>query len=232
VDIREAGENLVAAFPAVEIIDGADGASDRLIVRRNLFSEVLSLCQQVDAGSATTQLVYATAGSVAGCVLSGQDHNHNVWKNYRLANGGSVKAFLYDSAARVGEFFDYGNEVRTYTSYSIIRTNAGTWSHTYPAASSAIYLLEEWDYSMSGDLLRLIQNRDTGNALNVAFGITDFQVTARMQDGTERASFAPTDPWTSIQTLRLDLSGSEKHAGGAINRTERVSFAPRNILSN
>ncbi len=231
-DIREAGENLASSFPAVEITDGANGDPDTLTVRRNLLAEVLTLCQDITSGSTNTQVVYATSGSVSGCVLSGQDHNYNVWKSYRTSNQGAVKAFIYDTAAKTGEFFTYGDETRSYTQYALVRTGGGSWGHTYPAGSSAIYILEEWQYSLSGEMLKVTQDRDPSSAYNVAFDVTDFQVRALMQDGTTKTSFSSADAWNTIQTLELSLSGKDTYAGDQLSRTATVRFAPRNVLSN
>ena len=41
IEIRQSGERLPSDFPALEIVDGAEGAPDRLILRRNLLDEVL-----------------------------------------------------------------------------------------------------------------------------------------------------------------------------------------------
>ena len=47
-DIRQAGERLGDDFPAIEIIDGASGAADQLILRRNLLPAVFRVCSDTD----------------------------------------------------------------------------------------------------------------------------------------------------------------------------------------
>lgn len=232
VDIREAGEQLSAQFPAVEIEDGSNGSSDVLTVRRNLRAEVLPLCQQITQNSTVQEIVFASSSSAdAGCVPSGQDHNYNVWKNYRVSGGGKVDAFVYDSTTKTGEFFEYAGESRTNQLYKLQRTGATPWTHTYPTTSSAIYLLEEWRYSRDGELLRVIQNRHDAEALDVAFGVTDFQVTAEMQDGTSSSFFTSSDSWTQLKAVGVRIVGSDHYAGRTITRTVRGEYCPRNVLS-
>jgi len=114
----------------------------------------------------------------------------------------------------------------------IVRPGGGTWEHTYNTGSSAIYILEEWLFRLNGDVLQLIIDGDDENALNVAFGLTDFQVTARMQDDTTLDSLGAADNWTSLKSLEVTLAGEDSFAGETIEASLTSEFFPRNILSN
>ena len=230
-DIRVAGENVGSSFPAIEVTDGAAGAPDTLLTRRNLLDAVLPLCTAITSGTSVTKIYFANGGGGAGCVYSGQTSNFNSWKSYRAALGSDVDAFIYDTVNKRGEFFKYHTETDAGTSYSLTRT-AGTWANSYSVGATAIYVLEEWKYLVSGGILEVIQNRDAANPLKVSFGITDFQVHLLMQDGTTKASFAPTDSWSLIKLLQIDLSGSDSYSRRNFVRTVTGKFFPRNVLSN
>jgi hypothetical protein len=231
-DIRVAGENLGSIFPAVELTNGASGAPDQLTLRRNLLDEVLPLCTAITGGSGTTSIYFAIPGTVSGCVYSGHTHNYNSWRTYRLAQPStSTLAYIYDSSAKLGEFFTYTNEVDTGTSYYLVRT-AGTWSRSYPTASTTIYILEQWRFSMSSGILQLVINNDTTNTLDVSFGLTDFQARIKKQDDTFVNSFTTADNWTQIKAVEVTLSGSDTFGGNTLSKTMVGEFFPRNILSH
>lgn len=231
VDIRVGGENLGAAFPAIELINGASNAPDRLIVRRNLLDEVLPVCTTVVAGSGVNQVQFAIPGTVPGCTYSGQTHNFQAWQSYRTSNGGQVPVYIFDTSAKLGEFFTYNGENDTGNSYSIGRSGS-SWTNTYAASASALYVLEEWEYQLNDGLLQIITNRDTSNPLNIAFDVSDFQVTIDMQDGTTKQSFTTSDQWNQIRSVNISISGTDSFARRTMNETFSASYFPRNVLSN
>ena len=231
MEARIGGENLGSGFPAIEITNGASSAPDTLFVRRNLLDEVLPLCVAITAGTNVTDIVFANSPVVAGCVYSSHTHDYTAWQTYRTTHSNTVDAYIFDSVSKKGEFFKYNGETNNGTQYSVTRV-AGTWTNSYPAISSTIYILEEWKFQVSSGILQLIQNRDNANANNVAFNITDFQVQALMQDGTTKTAFAPTDAWISIKQIQIDLSGAETFAQKLVTRTVTGKFFPRNVLSN
>ncbi len=231
-DARVAGENLSSSFPAIEVIAGTGSAPDEIRLRRNLQAEVLPLCTQVNASSTVTQLYFAVPGNTPGCAYSGQTQSFNAWQAFRLDDDDDrVDAFLYDSATKAGEFFQYVGEVDGTTSYAL-QTAIHTWSRQYSVGSSAIYLLEEWHYRLVGDELELIINHDTANPLKVSFGVSDFQILVQMQDGSTKSSFTTADSWTQIGTLNVTLQSIESFANRDMQRTFSARFFPRNILSN
>ncbi len=90
-DVRVAGENLSGSFPAVEIENGASGAPDVLIARRNLLDEVLPLCIALSSGSAATDIHFAIPGTVPGCSYAGQTTSFDAWSDFRVAEGGELR---------------------------------------------------------------------------------------------------------------------------------------------
>lgn len=227
-DGRIVGENLDSGFPALEVVSGT---SDEMVMRRNLKDEVLKVCTAIAANTTVNKVFFAIAGNTQGCVYSGQTQNYNAWKAYRIAQGGSVDAFIYDSATKRGEFFRYTAEGDTGTTYYIQRS-AGTWAYAYPATSSSVYILEEWRYKKVNDMLQVIGNRNAANTYNVAFGISAFDVQVLMQDGTVKQTFAATDPWASIASIQVTLTGQDSYAKKNITRTLVDKFFPRNVLSH
>lgn len=224
--VRVAGENLPSSFPAVLV---TSGLTDEIRLRRNLIDEILPVCSAVTAGN--TQITFGvTTSPPAGCVYSGQTTAYNSWRNYRINNGGTVKAYIYNSSTKTGEFFFYSGEQNTGSIYRINSTSG--LGGSYPVGSSTVFILEEWKIDMSSDMLRLIENNDSASPLNVAFGMTDFQASVYMQDGSTKTSFAGTDQWNQIKSIELALSGSENSGYSSISRTISGRYFPRNVLSN
>ena len=226
-DARLGGENLGSAFPAIEVVNS--GTNDSLIIRRNLLGEVLPLCSNLTMGS-STNASFAIPGSVAGCTYSGQTSNYNAWRSYRITQSGIVDAYIWDSAAKLGEFFKYTNDQNTGTGYSI--TRSGTWSRAYPATSTSIYMLEEWRFQKIGTSLQLITNQDFVTPADLAFNITAFDMRVDFKDGTNATSLSPTGSWTNIKYLTGTFTSSELIGGVNYPRTLNGYFFPRNVLSN
>ena len=230
-DGRLAGENLGSGFPAIEVVDGASGASDTLIVRRNLIDEVLKLCTPVTQNSTVNQLFFAVPGTTAGCTYSGNTHNYQAWSSYRAAQGRPVTAYLYNSVSRTGQFFSL-SRVRLDATHYWLETNPGPWAAAYPVESSSIYIIEQWSYALVGDLLQVTENDDTANPFNVSFGISDFQVAVLLQNGIRLTTFGRADPWTQIGRVEATLRGQDSYAGQTLDRAITAQFFPRNVLSN
>lgn len=229
--LREAGENLSANFPAFEVTDGASGAPDTLIIRRNLLDEVLNVCTNIVSGSSTTAINVAVPGGTAGCVYSDQLHSHTSWNTYRTSKGGTVKAYAYDIVNKVGEFFDLVGVTDNGTTLALTRS-AGTWSRAYTVGSASLYLLEEWKFRMTGDQLELIQNNVTASPLKIMYGLENFQVRVKKQDGTTVNSFSNSGGWSDTEYVEVQLNGLDSFQKRP-RRAEMVAkFMPRNILSN
>ncbi len=230
-DIRLGGESFGSAFPAILVSNGSGSSADTLTVRRNLVAEVLPVCTALAAGS-NAPLQFAIPGTTAGCIYSGQTTSYQSWRNYRIANGNTVNAYIWDSVAKAGEFFQYTSETDGATSYSISRS--GTWTRTYPTTSSAAYIMEEWKFQANGagDELQLVKDQDTADPTTLAFNLKDFQITILQRDGTTKTSFTTSDTWTNIKSITVAITGKDSFLKEEVNRTLSASYFPRNVLSN
>lgn len=244
VNIREAGENLSASFPAVELINGINGGPDELILRRSLVDEVLKLCLPISHGASITDIYFAYPTTEPGCTYTDQQHNYDVWRQYRLdyeANQAteiqpSPAVMIYDPTQLIGEFFDYESEASAGSNMYIIRP-PGTFLHSYTVGQTALFLMEEWRFRIDTDLnfepvLQVIQNGNAANPLNVSYNISDFQVSIILSDKTEVNSFAASDNWTNIRAIKVTLIGEETSLGNKVKREYTSTFFPRNILSH
>lgn len=229
--LREAGENLSGSFPAFEIIDGASGAPDTLIIRRNLLDEVLNVCTTIAANSTTTTINVAVPGGTSGCIFSDQLHSHTSWNSYRTSKGGTVKGYAYDIVNKVGEFFDFVGVTNNGTTLALTRSS-GTWSRAYTVGSASLYVLEEWRFRMTGDQLELLQNGDTASPLKIMYGLENFQVRVKKQDGTTVNSFSNTAGWSDTEYVEVQLNGIDSFQKQARRAEMIAKFMPRNILSN
>lgn len=235
MDVRQAGENLFPTFPAVLIVNGSAGASDELIVRRNLLDEVFNLCQAISAGSGGSTIYVADNGSAQpGCDKTSNLTNYTAWNAKRMADGGAshvLDAFMYNRSTKLGEWFRYTGESSTATQYRLTR-GSGSWANAYTVGSSSLYILEEWRYRVVDGVLQIVTNNDTANPLNVVDGVQDFQVTALMQDGTTKDTYIAGDDWSQLKALRIQVTGTDTALGEQVSRTLSSDFFPRNILSN
>jgi Tfp pilus assembly protein PilW len=242
MNIRQAGERLERNFPAVEVIDGGGSAPDQLILRRNLLDDWLNVCQAVVPSPPALNIYFAVAGSaVKGCVFSSQESKYASWKAYREAEvlaGNSVSAFIYDTVLKVGEFFPYSSEVESVTqtlptrdgNYTIL-TESRPWLTTYAVGSASIYLIEEYRFQVADQYLELVTNQEDAAARRVVFGVSSFDITLTMADGTTKTSFARTDDWSQIRSINISMTGEEGYRGRTISKVLSAQFFPRNVLS-
>lgn len=231
-NVREAGENLSGTFPAVEIVDGASGSNDELIMRRNLLDEVLKVCVPITAGSSNTRVYFAVSGTESGCTFADNTHNYDTWAAERSAQGGTLDAYIFNVSTKEGEFFPVTGETASGGTDYYLETTSGTWANDYPVGSSAVYLIEEWHFSVANELLQLVENGHTATPQNVADGITGFQLTAGLDDGSVLQSFTDTDDWTELAFVEISMTASGSLFGEPYQRTLSSRYYPRNILSN
>ncbi len=236
-DVRQAGERLPSSLPAVELINGAGTANDQLLLRRNLIDEVLTVCQDISAGSTGNVIYLSTtaAGASPACTYGGQTQNYTTWKNYRLAHKNSVKVYIYNMSTRLGEFISYTGENDSGVTLSI-QKQAGAFVNAYPKNISAVYIMSELRYRMSADptqpdVLEQVENKEEDNVRKVTFGLSTFQLQAILQDGTVKNSMTASDAWASLASISLTVSGQQKIKGRTIATTLSSRFFPRNILS-
>lgn len=233
-DVRQAGERLPDDFPAIEIIDGG-GAPDALALRRNLIDQVLPVCS--DVAAADTEITIAlTVAPPPGCAplpdddADGWPDNLGAWRAYRVAAGGSARAYIYNPVTGNGEFFSY-----------VLEDNPGLWirrdavgplQFSYDAADQCrVYILEERRYSLAGDLLQMSIDGSGGLPDDLVDGIRDFQARAGFQDGTWQDSLGPADVWSQLRSIEVTLDGRVDVRGEPFERSLTAQFFPRNVLS-
>lgn len=238
LDIRQAGERLPESVPAVEIVDGATALdSDELVLRRNILDEILTVCEDLSAGD-TPDKIYlssSSSGAAPACVYGSQAVNYVSWSSHRTAQGGSVQAYIYNLATKQGEFIEITGETDNGSAMYVERT-ADSLQFDYDAENSAIYLMVEWRYRISSaagmtDVLELVQNGDNANPVRVTFGISQFQVSAILQDDSILTAFGPGDKWGELKSIEVSISGKETYRNGTIETTFTSRFFPRNVLS-
>jgi hypothetical protein len=194
-DIRQAGERLGNDFPAIEIIDGASGAPDEIVLRRALLSTVLRSCATVE-NTADEIPIAVEDDPPPGCVAVPDDNadgwpdNHGAWNAYRVANGvdlgggeTAVPAYIFDPMTGLGEFFHYAEDDQD---LALIRPAAGhSWQHSYPVEHQCrLYLLEERRYRVVDGVLQVILNGDDPAPMQLVPQIEDLQTLALLRDGT------------------------------------------------
>ena len=234
-DVRQAGERLGSDFAALLINDGTSGAPDELVVRRSLLTTVLRVCSDT-SGTDTTIAIAQAVTPPQGCAVvpdddaDGWPENLQAWREHRLANGSSVRAYAYNPVTQLGEFFDYVDDDAP--TFSIEAQSGINWQFSYPVADlSRIYILEERRYSLNGDMLQILVNDVAGTPLKLVAGVDDFQAVAVFQDFTQQNSLGPADIWSDLRSIQIELRGSVAGGDGTIERTWSNEIMPRNILS-
>lgn len=237
-EIRAAGILLPADFVAMEVIDGPFGTPDELVLRRNLISTVMPLCADLASGTIRDEVAIADGGGTPppGCVpLPDGDgdtfpDNMDIWRDDRIARGGTVSAYIYNPTTRVGEFFDYDAEDAATFELSV--GDGGTWANDYTVAQqSRIYLLEEQRFRLTGDLLEMVIDEDAANPLGISDLVEDFQVNVIFTDGTKAASLGAADDWGDVETIELTIDGAVTKRGRTSRGVLSARFNPRNVLS-
>ena len=237
-EIREAGVLLPRAFPAVEVVDGPLGTPDELVVRKALDPVVLPVCADLASGGARNNVIIADGGGTppAGCApvpdgdSDGWPDNLQAWRTQRVAEGGSINAYIFDPVTRVGEFFEMSGEDAGALRVDV--GNGGAWAANYTVAGQArIYLLEEKRFRLNGDLLEIVVDQDASNPWGVQDLIGDLQIRVMLTDGTVLTALSSAGDWGMIETIELTVDGTATTRGQATARSLTASFSPRNVLS-
>ncbi len=235
-DLRQAGERLPDDFPAIEIIDGSGGAPDELIVRRNLLDTVLRVCRDLTATSAKiyiTELVASPAP--VGCTPVDLDGDgwvdtHKVWRDWRRAHGGNVRAFVFDPVTGAGDFFTYRRDSKT--NGFIRRSFVPALSTNYPLANQPrVYMIEERRYRLQGDILQAVIDGDAADVQQLVPNVTDFGLQARFRDGTTQTALGFADVWSDLEAIEVSVAMSVPHGDTFVDRTRSFEVLPRNVLS-
>jgi len=239
-NIRQAGERLPEDIPAIQIINGASGAPDTLILRKNLLDHVLPVCKDISAGS-SADAVFVGKKKVTGKVPQGcgvvpdddgdgWPDNLQAWRDYRLANGGEVMAYIYNPTTEEGEFFVYDDEDNS--TFHLHKLNGEHWQFDYDVADgSRLYILDEDLFRVSDNLLQLIVNGNTDNTLNLIDHLVDLQARVFLKDGTVQDALGSGDTWYDLEAVEITLVGQTSFNGRTMTRSVNSRFFPRNVLS-
>lgn len=235
-EIRQAGESLPPDFPAVELVNSTDG--DRLILRKALIEIVLQSC--LDRVPGDTRIRVGLSAGSGNCVIVGDSDsdgypdNVQEFREYRLANGDDSDelaiGYIFDPVSGAAEWLNIVDEADAGSDQWELVVDA--LGGTYPAGNQPrVYLLDETRYDLSSGRLEL--RRDGSNTgLGIVEGITDFQISFLMQDGSTETSFDNTDEWSQIRIIRLDLSAEREMRDRTLSRALTTDVFPRAILSN
>ncbi len=222
VDIRRAGVNLPANFPALLVDNGtnADTLTVRLGLDRNL---ILTICVNntlivADQADPNCTLIDVNPADGFPDILK-------QWQDIRINEGGTLKAYIHSPATNQGEFFDVSNEVNLGGGQFELD---GTTSIPYPQGSR-VYILEERRYQLVANVLEMTVNES--DTFQVSFDIVDFQVQVGLQDGSTDSSFNGSSSWKTLDWIEVTLQTQNPVGKGTI-RTLSSRFLPRNVISN
>ncbi len=236
-DVRLAGERLSGQgapdIPEVEVVGGTE-----LVLRRNVLEHVLPVCS---LGSGTP-----SAGRVLVSLLSSdknvgypqcdgdgpRDADRNstpddlaAWKAYREEQrGGKARVYIH-SNARGGEYFTYTDEGQQGNQGHYIARSGGAFTNTYTMQENAnLYLLDERRYRVTNGVLELTLNDDQADPLKVVNDVQNFQVRAKMKDGTRLTDFVSSAAtWKTVASIEISFKVE--------GRTLTSEYFPRNVLS-
>ena len=228
-NIRIAGEGFGSSFPAIMIVDNGD--FDELILRRKILTDVLRVCIPIPSGSAidVTFADNTLSPLPQGCAVTDNQSKFTAWEAYRESQpGNQTLAYLFDGDSE-GEWFYHVMSNQGASALSI-SSGSGSWSHEYPV-NAAAYVMEQWHFRVVDGTLQLtIDNQ--AEPFNVAFGISEFQIEATLQDGSTQTSLDEDDDWTQLRAISVNMTGEEQYRGKTIERSVLATFFPRNVLSN
>jgi type IV pilus assembly protein PilW len=245
-DLRQAGERLPADFPAVEVRNGTE-----LVLRRNLFDVVLSLCDRNgisgDQDNNQNNIPVADRNPpedasteyIEACRFRDEDGNGfddriDAWRNYRCGLDGDpacqtgngrevVRVYIHDPSTGRGEWFDYDGEDES--GVGIRRGNRAPWQNSY-GPLSRLYILEERRYFLAGTVLNLAENGGGGRGL--VGDVVSFQIKARAGNSTYTDFPPPGVSWTSLEYVEVTV----KSRLGNVERALSTQAVPRNVFSH
>ena len=186
-DIQQTGEGLVSNpnIPALTVaqqtIPGTSDQTSEITIRKADLIGSLTLCTDLTNGTTNPVNVIddpatpPTPAPPPGCEVTDSDNdgwpdNIGTWQGKKTENGGSIKAFIFDSVTGNNEFFTYTGEQSLLAGTAMtpsagntpdevnLTTNSHIWQNSYLAGSSVIYLLEERKYEVNNNTLQLVIN--------------------------------------------------------------------------
>ena len=174
-DARELGEQTNSDFPALVVTGSA--LSRVLTIRRNLIDVVLPVCKDIKSGS-NTDVVFISKNGGSGpadCQSTSAAAGFQTWINFRIANGGTINAYVYDPVTGLGENFIYDAED---SSGQHLHKSGPNWTNDYPTTDNPrVYVLEQHSYFLSGGKLYL--TTDTGTPQAYLPNVVSFEVYPR-----------------------------------------------------
>ncbi len=248
-DVRIAGERLEQRggpniFP-IEIIAGEEGEPDELILRRNLLDYTLPVCDNINAGSSENNINVRQVGNNPPWNSYGECQGHPNqevppellrWREYRDNHGGEVRVYIYDPNNQQGEFFVYDHDDQSNIQ---VHRESGSWENDYgvdnnsssPQNLPRLYVLEEKRYRLNtqNNILEMIVNGNEDDKDKIVGGITDFQVRAIMDDGSEQETVSS---WRSLKAIQIYIESVSEVQNETVERNLVSRFFPRNILSD
>lgn len=253
IDIRLAGENLPSRVPAIEVINGANGAADELVVRRALVAETFTVCNILSSGSSNAPEVGLTGGIVTNtdgstqvidsCDVDdpGLTGRQTAWQEvFNSQPNEPLAAYIFDVNAQVGELFmvtGFNVNGTTLELTPEVGSFSG-WTNGYNQNAvtrpTLVLLIEEWRYRLQDRTVQIVVNGNTEDPVNVVTGITDMQFRVTMSDGTEVENFTSSMNWTNIDAVQVTLEATDRDRARRQDLTRRMAaeFFPRNVLSN
>lgn len=242
-NIREAGENLVSSFPAIEIVDGGAGP-DELVVRRALVDEVLTLCQTVTQGAASNLYMALTypvgTDPTPGCIYSDNLQNYTSWNSHRTSLGGTARGYIFNRGTKEGQFFDFNSMAQNGSEMYLHVTTP--WQFTFPVVNdgspspAAAYIIEELRFyidtsATSPNTLMMMMNEEEATVQNIAPDVSSFNVRAFMQDGSVLSSFNRSNSWSLLRGVEVSFGGVVGYRERLLQTTVSSRFVPRNVFS-
>ena len=245
-DVRVAGQRLVGSGLSPIRIFVDDDGNHNLEIRRSMVPAVLPLCntsnEPIRAGNAAN----LTVGMPNGTGNCNADDNRPLlamWEDYRINNGGCVMAYIVQPG-QPGEFFSYRGESPQAngainlnhtrgSGSSCAHANNGSWQNDY-TKDARMHILEMRRYVLNTETntLELIINEDVANPLRLVNDITDFEVSAILNDDTSTNDFEAPFNWGRLAAVEVNITGEGQAGQNVITRSLSSRFFPRNILSN
>jgi prepilin-type N-terminal cleavage/methylation domain-containing protein len=231
MNIRQAGENLGATFPAVELSTDNDNVGQKITLRRNRIAEVLTLCENATAGATTVYISTTTTPSPA-CVYSNVTSLYNSFRSERVANDNLIKLWIYNSTTRVGQYIDYTEEGTSSGKYFL---TVEALPAAFTAGTTYLYYIEEYEFSLdeATDTLNLTRNSDSETLEPVAFSVSDMNISVLLQNSSSVTSLPPAgaNTWKDMSYVTVTLTGSEVRKSQTYSTTISGNYYPRNVLS-
>lgn len=232
MNVRQAGEEMDPIFPAVEVNSGVGTLPDTLVLRRSPDPTTLRVCDDI---SSTDSRIYVSEGGSgdAECLPVNVATNLSRLSNLRTSGGGSIRIYVYDRVAKIGQFVDYTGEASAAGDDYLMVSGL---TADYSAGSSSVYIVEELAFQLNiiDDKLTMVRDGNIAVVEDVAYDIQDFQVSIELQDGTNITALnsSSIQTWKDIKLIKIDLSGQESWKKRVFDRTISGEFFPRNVLSS